>query len=651
MENYEFLRLVSKGTYGVLQTMRDAEEGKTVAVKMIECMDEGMANKALREAMLLLDLHHPSICRYREMFVAWNKEEAAVSVCMVMDYAQVGDVAFIIREKRRRKEKIREMVIKNFLGQMVDVLIYIHSKDIIHGNLKPSNILLMKDLSFAISDFTIPTFVTDEVKFKIRMRDHEKTWMAPEVLNGEVNTKNDIWSLGCIVLEMLMCSKTSEKEFQQLVAATRIDFSQLPPIMEELNTIQKYTKNLCSLVQMMMEPNYLKRICAADMMELLYVKEALVICNSPLSGRKKSPVGVMKIPYDQDIDVLLEYMQSEIEAEEAQKSALKYMVYLLHEPEMYMASAQIIPVLITLLNAHPKCLEIQAQVCQIFLKLAIKATELSVDDSILFSETVINAVLSVMESQRKSVELQMLICKLLMVQSGSESAGKLIGQAKGIQSILKTLGMYIDHSHICIPCCGAIWALVTNKMNARTAHVEGALETIWQVLEIHLQNGDVVEMACLALWSLSLEEMLSDAQFEDITLLLIGAFELHKRKENNVRNICLCLSSLIRLSELVAFRILVPDKQFDGLKMIMKSYYYHQNDSEAVQTICMVFQDMTQYEDVLPCLLSENVDKLLSEIQIKFASNEDIITIVNPTLLKFQKFDRKSENEGGNSSA
>lgn len=42
-------------------------------------------------------------------------------------------------------------------------------------------------------------------------------------------------------------------------------------------------------------------------------------------------------------------------------------------------------------------------------------------------------------------------------------------------------------------------------MNARTAQMEGALETVWQVLVNHLQNGDVVETACLALWTLSLE--------------------------------------------------------------------------------------------------------------------------------------------------
>ncbi|XP_059850203.1 serine/threonine kinase-like domain-containing protein STKLD1 isoform X2 [Hypanus sabinus] len=620
MENYEFLEIVSQDAHGVLKMMKHMKDNTTVLVKMVECMDEAMANKALREAMFLLDLQHENICKYKEIFVAWNKEEAALSVCLVMEYCHVGNLGVVVQEKRQRKEKVREMVIKNFLGQMVDVLVYTQSKNVIHGNLKATSILMMEDLSFVVSDFTIPMFFKDEVKFKIRIKEDQKVSMAPEVLEGRLDTENDIWSTGCIILEMMMCCRMSETEFLQLVQDIKVDGKQLELILEELHMQQR------------------------ELMELDYVMESLMVCNSLLSGRKKSLLGVLKIPYVGDIDKLVDYMQSEIDVEDVQIEALKYMIYLLHEGKVLMDSAQVTPVLITLLNVHPDCLEIQADVCQIFLKFAVKAMELSVEDDNLFSETVINTVLSVMESQRKCVDLQIVICKILMVLSGSEAAGKLIGRANGIQSILTTLRMYIDYSRICIPCCGAIWSLVTTKKNARTAKLEGALRTVWQVLKNHLQNGDVVESACSALWALSLEETLSDEEFEDITLLLIQAYILHLRKENSVKNICLALSSLIRISELVAFRILVPDEQRDGLSVIMESYHIHQTNAEVVQTICLVFLDMVQYEDVLPDLISQKVDKLLNEIKIKFASNEDIVIIVNSTLLRLQMVDGESED-------
>ncbi|XP_067867933.1 serine/threonine kinase-like domain-containing protein STKLD1 [Heterodontus francisci] len=427
-------------------------------------MDEATANQGIKEAMVLLDLNHSTICNYKEMFVAWDQELSAMVVCMVMKYSAVGDLASVIQAKRRKMEKVREMVIKSFVGQMVDVLVYIHSKHVIHRNLKPTNILLLEDLSFAICDFIVPTFASDEVKFKIRMKDYSKIWMAPEALKSKLILKSDIWSTGCILLEMMTCSVMDENEFEQLVKVIRSNSKYLEAVLEKLHAEQKYTPSLCKLVRIMLEPDPTFRISATALVERQYVKESLVICGSSLSGVKKSAEAGQNMPQGQGIEKLLEFMQIHVDIEEIQKSSLKYMIYLLHEAEVLEASTRIIPVLISVLKCHTDCLEVQAQVCQILLKFATKATEDSVEEGILFSDSVINIILSVMESRRKCVELQQVICNLLMVLSGSESAGRLIGKANGIQAIMKTLRLYIDNSHICIPCCGALWSLVVNKL-------------------------------------------------------------------------------------------------------------------------------------------------------------------------------------------
>ncbi|XP_067825543.1 serine/threonine kinase-like domain-containing protein STKLD1 [Heptranchias perlo] len=506
MENYEILSTSPKGAYGFVHTVKHLRDNKTYAMKKIECMDEATCNKAVREAMALLDLQHSTICKYKEIFVTWDEEVSALCVCMVMDYSNVGDVALVLRDKRRRREKVREMVIKNFLGQMVDVLVYIHSKNVFHGNLKPSNILLLVDLSFAICDFTVPTFVNDEINHKIRMKDHLKIWMAPEAMEGKATATSDIWSTACIMLEMMVCSKMDENEFDQLVKRIRNDQVLLQTILEKLHDEQKYTSSLCDLLKTMMETNPQDRISAEALVDLQYVKESLVICGSPLSGMKRSPVGPLIVPYGEGIDKLLEYMQVQVEVEEAQKSSLKYLNYLMYETEVLLASTRIVPVLISVLKCHSDCLEVQAQACRILLKFATKATEDSVEEGFLFSDRVVDVILSIMESRRKCVELQIIICNLLMLLSGSVAAGKLIGKAGGIQSILKTLRMYRDNSHICIPCCGALYSLVVSQRNAQTAVSEGSLETIQKVLEKHLTNGDVVESSCSALWALCLEE-------------------------------------------------------------------------------------------------------------------------------------------------
>ncbi|XP_048449323.1 serine/threonine kinase-like domain-containing protein STKLD1 [Rhincodon typus] len=132
MEEYEIQKTESRGCYGLVHIVKRMKDEKTFAMKVVECMDEATANHAVEEAMILLKLDHPNICHYEEIFVAWDHEVSAIAVCMVMDYSPVGDLASVIQIKRQMKEKIREMVIKNFLGQMVDGLIYLQSKHIVH---------------------------------------------------------------------------------------------------------------------------------------------------------------------------------------------------------------------------------------------------------------------------------------------------------------------------------------------------------------------------------------------------------------------------------------------------------------------------------------------------------------------------------------
>ncbi|NXP02921.1 STKL1 protein, partial [Thinocorus orbignyianus] len=186
-----------------LKTGKDAE--KKYVIKQIECIEESQANEALKEATDLLKLHHSNICAYQELFITWDNEISSLFLCLVMQHSGQGDLSSVIQEKRQKSEKITDMVIVKFLGQMVDALFYIHKQNIFHRNLKPSNILVTGEASFMLSDFSTEKLMTDEMKWKIRVEENSKAWMAPETFGFSFTEKCDIWSLGCILLDMMTC--------------------------------------------------------------------------------------------------------------------------------------------------------------------------------------------------------------------------------------------------------------------------------------------------------------------------------------------------------------------------------------------------------------------------------------------------------------
>ncbi|NWI62332.1 STKL1 protein, partial [Todus mexicanus] len=159
------------GSMLVVELKTEKRVEKKYIIKQVECIDEKQANEALEEATELLKLHHSNICAYKELFVTWDNKISSLFLCLVMQHSGQGDLSSVINEKRKNSEKITDMVIVKFLGQMVDALFYIHKQNIFHRNLKPSNILVTGEASFVLSDFSTETLMKDEMKWKIRVEE------------------------------------------------------------------------------------------------------------------------------------------------------------------------------------------------------------------------------------------------------------------------------------------------------------------------------------------------------------------------------------------------------------------------------------------------------------------------------------------------
>ncbi|XP_026716357.1 serine/threonine kinase-like domain-containing protein STKLD1 isoform X2 [Athene cunicularia] len=610
MEKYEVLEQLEPGALGTmlvaeLKTEKGAE--KRYVIKQVECIEEKKANEALKEAMDLLKLHHSNVCVYKEIFVTWDNEISSLFVCLVMQHSGQRDLSSVIEEKRQKSEKITDMVVVKFLGQMVDALLYIHKQNIFHRNLKPSNILVTGEASFMLSDFSTETLMTDEMKWKIRVEESSKAWMAPEAVGFSFTEKSDIWSLGCILLDMMTCFVLNAEEITSLLQDIRQDTSCLEGVLTPMQNGDNSSSPLFPILFGMLQIQPSMRPTAKDLTDTPFVRECLSIAGVSLVNLEKS------VP-PKITDVLLEGGIESVLA----------LPYLLTFTELITSA----------MKTHVDSLKIQVDGCSLLLEILSQALEQDV--VMALDENVASSLLDTMRKHSENEELLSLVCTLLMMISASEVAAENLRKVGVIPDLLSVLRNFLHNERIRFSCCGILWSLAVSEKNIDRVLLRSAVPATSAVLQEHLQNGTVTESACSALWALSLQGCLTENEYEPTTALLLDALRMNLGRPVLVKNACLALASLLRLSEISALRFIM-DSKGSGINLIKDAYHLHFDDPGVVENICLLLKEMVQYDDVVLDMLCQKMEDLLSEIKCCFPSNMEIMTLVDATLLKLQK--------------
>ncbi|TDL28512.1 Pkinase-domain-containing protein [Rickenella mellea] len=202
--------LIGRGTYGRVYLALNATTGEMIAVKQVEIprtdsdRDDSRqitVVEALKlESETLKDLDHPNIVQYLGF------EQTPDFLSIFLEYVPGGSVAGCLR----KHGKFDDQVARSFTGQVLEGLEYLHANGIIHRDLKADNLLVDPSGIIKISDFGISKR-TDDINVNGIHTGMQGSvfWMAPEVISAGragpqigYNGKVDIWSLGCVVLEM-----------------------------------------------------------------------------------------------------------------------------------------------------------------------------------------------------------------------------------------------------------------------------------------------------------------------------------------------------------------------------------------------------------------------------------------------------------------
>jgi mitogen-activated protein kinase kinase kinase len=229
--------LIGQGSFGSVYLALHAGTGELLAVKQVEtpspnansandARKKSMIDALKREIGLLRELQHPNIVQYL------GASSSAEHLNIFLEYVPGGSVQTMLNSYG----PLREPLIRNFIRQTVTGLVYLHGRDIIHRDIKGANILVDNKGGIKISDFGISKKI--EASNLLNPAGNNKNrpslqgsvfWMAPEVVKQTAYTrKADIWSLGCLVVEM-MTGTHPFPDSSQLQAIFKIGGAKISP--------------------------------------------------------------------------------------------------------------------------------------------------------------------------------------------------------------------------------------------------------------------------------------------------------------------------------------------------------------------------------------------------------------------------------------
>ena len=186
---------IGEGNYGTVYKAMDNLRGCLVALKRMATPNEedGVPASTIREIVILRELRHENIVRLHDVMFQVPR------LTLVFEYCQWDLKKYQVSLQR----PFTTQEIRDFLRQILLGLSFIHSRSVVHRDLKPQNILLNEKMQIKIADFGLSRVTGVPVK----KYSHEVVTMwyrAPDVMLGSVfyGFAIDVWSVGCIFAEM-----------------------------------------------------------------------------------------------------------------------------------------------------------------------------------------------------------------------------------------------------------------------------------------------------------------------------------------------------------------------------------------------------------------------------------------------------------------
>lgn len=280
---YKILEVLGKGSFSKVYKVAEIGTNNIFALKVVEIsnLKEKEKLNSFKETSILSKINSPYIIKFIEAFI--NTKDN--TLCLIMEYAESGDLSELIKSYRNKKKRFTEEEIINFSEQVLMGLNHLHSENVFHRDLKSANIFLSKD-NVKIGDFNVSIVVVKN-QFAYTQTG-TPFYAAPEIWRDEpYNYKVDIWAFGCILYEMCMLRPPFISE-----NAENLNKKIQKAIIGEWDNY--YNSNILSIIKECFNINYYKRPDSQDLLNTI---------NSKLKNNKEN---LTKLKTSQDSKQLSE---------------------------------------------------------------------------------------------------------------------------------------------------------------------------------------------------------------------------------------------------------------------------------------------------------------------------------------------------------
>jgi len=385
---YDELGDLGFGSYGVVKKISlKSSPDKIRALKIIpkEYLIEGVdTQKLLDEIIILKNLEHPNIMKLYEFF------EDDKSYYMVSEFCDQGDLF----DKMKKLNWMTEIVVKFLMEQVLNAIAYLHSKGVIHGDIKLENIMLYTTSKSARERFTMINkqlsydprlqneinnsyregsdnrdassktikMVNDMLNYEIKLIDFgcskiftrhgerksgiigTSIYCSPEVIDDLYDEKCDEWSCG-ILMYLLLCGEPpfdgeTDKEIFEKIKKCEYDFSR--------PQFKNVSNNCKDLIKKLLEPKISRRIKAKDALKHPFFTESFnpeeaLTQNKDINIIKR--IDTLKLAQSQFHQAIISYMSSNYISKDEEKKLRTIFRYIDYDNKSFLTKAKIEKVL------------------------------------------------------------------------------------------------------------------------------------------------------------------------------------------------------------------------------------------------------------------------------------------------------------------